>query len=139
MAHGLDYAQVDLFTYDYGPTKMAWVGKDVSCRVLRLCNPPLEWRTAPALPAQGPSFDCTRAATAQERLICQDPELSGMDRKMYTLYRSALGATSPTARAAQREWLAHSRNVCQDKACLTESYKMRTSQLSNPPASSTAR
>ncbi len=35
---GTDYASIDMFNYDYGPTKMAWLDKEVACQI-GLCRP----------------------------------------------------------------------------------------------------
>lgn len=35
---GTSYASVDLFTHDYGPTKIAWLEKELACQI-GLCRP----------------------------------------------------------------------------------------------------
>lgn len=48
----------------------------------------------------GPSFDCARATTVVERVICADPELGRLDRRMsarFAILRRELGATTRAA------------------------------------------
>jgi uncharacterized protein len=83
-------------------------------------------------PAVAASFDCSKAATAVERAICANAELSALDEKAAEYYRAALG-TLPGAqeclRADQRTWLAQVRNRCTSDACLKEAYLNRLSEL----------
>ena len=64
----------------------------------------------------GPSFDCAKAATAGERLICGDPALSAADRKMSTAYLALRKTLSPESfsgfQAAQRAWLSYAMRIC---------------------------
>ena len=59
--------------------------------------------------AQAASFDCRKATTARERMICADPELSKLDETLDATYRADLskldevGATS--IRSDQQLWL----------------------------------
>src|SRR5690348_34830 len=66
--------------------------------------------------ADGPSYDCAKAKTAGEHIICADAALSAADRKMTAAYRRLEKTDSPesfaTVRAAQRAWLAYV-----DKSC----------------------
>src|SRR5688572_7733089 len=41
------------------------------------------------LAQQGPSFDCAKAATADEKASCADPKLAGRDRLGAEAYRQA--------------------------------------------------
>ena len=61
--------------------------------------------------AQGvyPSFDCARARTSVEHMICGNPNLARRDR-------------------AQRSWL-QSRNACTSVRCVAASYDYRMKQL----------
>jgi len=72
----------------------------------------------PSAPA--PSFDCARAATNAEHLICADPELSALDRGLALFYGAALhNPRHGRAVRGQREWLA-ARNACTTRACLRD-------------------
>ena len=54
-----------------------------------------------SIPAR-PSFDCRRASTAVERLICASSELAALDRELAASFAAALSRTSAKA-AIQRE------------------------------------
>jgi uncharacterized protein YecT (DUF1311 family) len=90
---------------------------------------------APAAVETGPitaSFDCAKASSAQEKMICSDRELARLDVELSAVYRKAREAATD-AKALQNEqlqWLKASRKACSDKACLAEAYKSRTAELS---------
>lgn len=98
-----------------------------------------------------PSFDCRKAISSIDRLICADPALARADQKMAWAYADALKFL-PGRRisllAGQRAWLAgrvtsdvtkQSYDSCffaspatptaEDRACLREVYNGRTAQL----------
>jgi uncharacterized protein len=59
------------------------------------------------------SFDCSRASTSIEKLICNDKELSRQDETLAQAYRAALSSeNAEAARASQRRWLEQERNSC---------------------------
>lgn len=90
---------------------------------------------APAAAETGPiaaSFDCAKARSAQEKMICSDRELARLDVELSAVYRKAREAATD-AKALQNEqlqWLKATRKACSDKACLAEAYKSRTAELS---------
>ena len=57
----------------------------------------------------GPSFDCDKAESEAEKLVCGDPELAGLDRRLADEFQHALDAQG-TDRAAlqsvQRGWVS---------------------------------
>src|SRR5581483_11487842 len=58
-----------------------------------------------------PSFDCARARTRVETLICRDSDLATLEMKMASTYRQVLNAAPPSGRAAvRREHLAWFKN-----------------------------
>jgi uncharacterized protein YecT (DUF1311 family) len=63
-----------------------------------------------------PSFDCTKAATPVERLICQDAGLSFLDRQLAESYRTVLKGASAERkqiiRQQQAEWFADYKRTC---------------------------
>jgi len=77
-----------------------------------------------------PSFDCSRAASTAEQLVCSDPNLASMDQQIASLYKSAKDAASDPTEITldQRAWLAD-RNACQTKECLFRIYRSRSSDL----------
>lgn len=81
--------------------------------------------------ASAASFDCAKARTPTEKLICGDPTLSRLDEQLDDAYRSAQRRVeSRTAlRDAQRKWLSTRRDVCTDVACLRAAYLARIEAL----------
>lgn len=70
--------------------------------------------------AQGPSFDCARAATADELTICADPQLSELDLALASAYAQAHRIRPRIAQAIARNGLA-ARHGCQaDRACILQ-------------------
>ena len=102
--------------------------------------------SAPAAAAQAPaaatppqdsgpitaSFDCAKASSAQEKMICSDRELARLDVDLAKAYGKAReAAADPKAlQAEQLQWLRSTRKSCSDKACLADAYRSRTAELS---------
>lgn len=87
---------------------------------------------APA-PAQGPSFDCNQARSDAETQVCNDAELSALDRRLAEFYKAA--QTSPDEldiAAEQRGWIK-GRDACWQavdaRRCLVEAYQTRIVEL----------
>jgi uncharacterized protein len=91
--------------------------------------------TAPAEPASTdapaivpPSFDCAKAVSEAERLVCGDAELAALDRQLSARYREAKDADP----AAQRGW-AKGRDDCwkapDARLCVLEAYRTRLVEL----------
>src|ERR1700733_4485653 len=77
------------------------------------------------------SFNCAKASSSNELMICADPQLSLMDNDLATLYRAARAAASdPTAfkKETNDEW--RKRERCVDRACLIACYEGGSIQLS---------
>jgi hypothetical protein len=76
-----------------------------------------------------PSFDCGKAKTHVEKLICGEyaSALRTADRDMAALYGEAKRAGKITA-SSQKAWLAQ-RNRCSDEDCIVEAYRTRMDQL----------
>lgn len=81
----------------------------------------------------GASFDCAKAATPVEKLICSDDALSTLDEQLGAAYRQALSESTDKEliKKAQAEWLKEQR-ACKDSACLTEKYRARIAVLKTP-------
>ncbi|WP_325001182.1 hypothetical protein [Ramlibacter sp.] len=78
-----------------------------------------------------PSFDCTRARSTSEKLICSDAQLARLDRELGRLHARAKAAASDPAafkRAGDAEWLRRERE-CRDRECLLAWYAKRREQL----------
>ena len=91
------------------------------------------WSAAPETisAAQGASFDCGRASTRIERLVCSDGELAALDGYLAAAYQQRLTQAADTEplRAAQRAWLRDVRNRCETAACLQAAYAQRLDAL----------
>ena len=77
------------------------------------------------------SFDCAKAKTKIDKLICSDARLSEADEKLTALYNEVL-AKSPApedTKQQQLEWVKQSRNTCKDADCLQQAYTSRISDL----------
>lgn len=77
------------------------------------------------------SFDCARASTHVEKLVCSTPGLSVLDERLARSYAIARkSAENSTAVVhAQRTWLSDVRNKCGDTTCLLNAYDQRITEL----------
>lgn len=95
---------------------------------------------APAWSQSGPSFDCTKAESSAEELICAEPDLAALDRDLAGFYRQALRSAQQDAssqaadllRATQRGWIK-GRDDCwkaEDlRRCVEDNYQLREAEL----------
>ena len=76
--------------------------------------------------AHAASFDCAKAATPLEKLICSTPELSRNDEVLAKAYATALGGLSEGAKAvvqsSQRDWLSFAPLSCSPDAMPLEEF-----------------
>jgi uncharacterized protein len=76
--------------------------------------------------AHAASFDCTKAATLDERTVCADPRLSELDGIMgraFAVVRSSSSRTAPaSAQSAARAFLATRRACGAERGCLMVAY-----------------
>jgi hypothetical protein len=79
-----------------------------------------------------PSFDCTKAKSPAEHLICKDEELATLDRENAAIYIRAR-AVAPDEmefiRRSREEWLKRE-HECTEKPCLVDWYATRKRELS---------
>jgi len=94
---------------------------------------------APAA-AHAASVDCARAASAGEKRICADPQLSSLDENVAVEYRGALAAAPlPFAvREDQRRWIAEVRDKATTNGDLRTALVDRATQLHAQAAADTA-
>ena len=92
--------------------------------------------------ASGPSFDCAKAASGAEELVCTDPSLAALDRELADAYKQAVAAAAagadkatalPLLRATQRGWIK-GRDDCWKaadslKPCVEQAYRDRIADL----------
>ncbi len=67
-----------------------------------------------------PTFDCTKAHTSVELLICRDSQLALLDHEMVSSYKAAISRLSPDGQAALRrehlEWFKNYSGTCRQSA-----------------------
>lgn len=103
-----------------------------------------------AAPATAASFDCGKARTKVEKLICADPQLSRQDSELAAAYTEALkvwdGKTAPYVKMSQRTWVrmraltppgrSGDGSLCEDDAsrlpCMRQIHTDRIAVLKNP-------
>jgi uncharacterized protein len=91
---------------------------------------------AGAVQAASPSFNCAKASSDVEQLICNDAELAQLDRSLSTLYQRVLQNTpageQKMLKAEQRGWVK-GRDDCWKsddmRGCVKGEYQYRISQL----------
>jgi uncharacterized protein len=91
-----------------------------------------------ALPvaAGAASFDCAKAHTRVEKLICASPELGALDERLAAAFKAIgpepegneWGRWAPRV-DDQRRWLREVRDRCRDAACLRSAYLARVDVL----------
>lgn len=78
---------------------------------------------------QAASFDCAKANTGVEKLICKDELISRLDSQLGRAYQLAMNDASmvrkPELKAEQKNWIETARNACVDSACLLDQYSSR--------------
>ena len=82
--------------------------------------------------ASAASFDCSKASTKVERMICATPVLSALDEELAAAFKARL-AQDPGSAASitrdQRLWLAMARGACTTVECTEQAYRRRISGL----------
>jgi hypothetical protein len=107
--------------------------KNASSQVSTTDNTPTAELLQPT-PLIKPSFDCAKAATAVEKMICDSPKISMLDGLLAHAYQSAqAGESNPSqkeqSRTQQIEWLKTIRNTCKDSTCLETAYTERIAAM----------
>ena len=76
------------------------------------------------------SFDCAKATTKVEKMICANAELSKLDEELSKTYGEAIKNKPDKVllQVQQRLWLKE-RNLCKDIACLRNDYQKRIARL----------
>ena len=83
--------------------------------------------------SQAAGFDCTKAVSKTEKMICSDKELSAKDELLNAAYKKARNTVSTQTaneiRNAQRAWIKNTQQRCQDINCLNKIYDQRIAEL----------
>jgi uncharacterized protein YecT (DUF1311 family) len=92
--------------------------------------PAVPAQASPVIPAAGEaavqqtSFDCSKAKSIPEYLICHDPDLAAADRDLAAVYQQAKDSVvdkAAFANRARKQWNFREKN-CRDKECLISWY-----------------
>jgi uncharacterized protein len=75
------------------------------------------------------SFDCSKAKTKTEKIICANPELSRLDKSLSRAYLVVQKRFGRAAVRDQRWWLIHLRDECDDERSLKDIYEWRIREL----------
>ncbi|MGH1507242.1 lysozyme inhibitor LprI family protein [Ralstonia solanacearum] len=78
------------------------------------------------------SFDCAKASSPIEHLICSTPQTADADLRLASVYSATRAKSSDPAalKADQRNWMKSERDVCPDAACLLKVTEARIEKLS---------
>ena len=76
---------------------------------------------------QAASFDCKRAGTQVEKIICAEADISKLDEDLSGLYKQAL-IVSPAIKNEQLLWIKE-RNSCKNDQCVRDQYTSRVGDL----------
>lgn len=95
----------------------------------------IETEEAPviATPAEiRPSFNCAKASTNAEKLVCSDAELASLDVSLSAAYKQHLSNSSDrtASKKAQVAWIKGLNAACSDVECMKNEYQKRISVLS---------
>jgi uncharacterized protein len=100
----------------------------MSCRIASALGVLLV--TASAAAAQ--SFDCAKAQTRTEKMVCADRSIADLDEylgRYYSAARDGNRAAASCLQADQAAWLKSRRDACADAACLKAAYLDRLAEL----------
>lgn len=77
------------------------------------------------------SFDCAKASSPIEHLICSTPQAADADLRLASAYSAARAkASDPAAlKADQRKWMKNERDACSDAECLVKVTEARIQKL----------
>jgi uncharacterized protein len=77
------------------------------------------------------SFDCSKATSEAEKLICGDEELSKLDESLKRVYLQVLEMTDSKEITieSQRHWLQYQRDACKNLECIRSEYVARIGEL----------
>jgi uncharacterized protein YecT (DUF1311 family) len=77
------------------------------------------------------SFDCERATTQAEKIICGDKDLSSLDDELNAAYKADLESLSDkkTLKDSQRKWIKEERDRCNDVQTMADAYRKRINEL----------
>lgn len=86
-------------------------------------------------PVFGASFDCGKARTKIERMICADPKISALDEELVKVYKEASGLAPdpPAFKTAQQDWLRKVRGASANPEDIQAAYLARIEEIRLDP------
>ncbi len=82
--------------------------------------------------AAAQSFDCAKAQTRVEKMVCADRAIAELDEylgRYYAASRAEIPGAAACLQADQAQWLTSTRDACADGACLKSAYLNRLAEL----------
>ena len=82
--------------------------------------------------ASAQSFDCARAQTRVEKMVCADRAIAELDEylgRYYAASRAEIPGAGACLQSDQAQWLKSTRDACVDGACLKSAYLNRLAEL----------
>ena len=82
--------------------------------------------------AAAQSFDCAKAQTRIEKMVCGDRSVADLDEylgRYYSAARAGNARASSCLQSDQAQWLKTKRDTCQDANCLKAAYLDRLAEL----------
>lgn len=78
-----------------------------------------------------PSFDCHKATTRSEMLICSSQALAAQDVQLMKIYKAVLNTSSDkeSLKKEQLEWRSSQRDTCSTEECISKAYESRIEDL----------
>jgi uncharacterized protein YecT (DUF1311 family) len=78
-----------------------------------------------------PSFDCNKASSTAEKLICSSSQLSILDVQLNGLFKQTVANASDQKQviASQKAWIKEVRGLCSDVECMVNAYQQRLDKL----------
>lgn len=89
---------------------------------------PMESSPSPTRAKIPPTFNCDKAGTNSEKMICASDELAALDREMARAYRQLFNVAAKRRdylATEQRGWRLSVRDACPDEACMTRAMRQR--------------
>lgn len=82
---------------------------------------------------QAASFDCGKAASKVEKLVCENPAISKLDDQLGKIYQDDLHQANEEQKqrliTEQKHWLKYKRNACSNETCVKHAYWSRLAEL----------
>ena len=82
--------------------------------------------------AAAQSFDCAKAQTRVEKMVCADRAIAELDEylgRYYAAARAEIRGAGACLQSDQAQWLKSTRDACADATCLNSAYLSRLAEL----------